>query len=83
MLFLLSSPVLFPLILHFLSLLPPTSARQDRSVPRDIHALSADHLRYLAEADPPEWEGTVEGHLGKLLIPRPGAPASYTQGSAS
>ncbi|KAI9632546.1 uncharacterized protein MKK02DRAFT_30333 [Dioszegia hungarica] len=71
MLFLLSSPVLFPLILHFLSLLPPTSARQDRSAPRDIHALSADHLRYLAEADPPEWEGTVEGHLGKLLIPRP------------
>lgn len=64
-----------PLILQFLISLPSTSARQSQLQQRDIQTLSTDHLTYLAKAGPPNWEGTTEGHLGKLLVPRAGESA--------
>jgi glutaminyl-peptide cyclotransferase len=69
--FLASAPLLVSFI-HFLALVPRTDARQAVSEPRAIQSLSADHLSVLAKADPPDWEGVVEGHLGKLLVPRAG-----------
>lgn len=37
---------------------------------RDFRALTDAQVERIAKLDPPEWESTTAGHLGKLLIPR-------------
>ena len=39
--------------------------------PREVYPLSDAAVKDLVALDPPEWSSVDEGHLAKLLIPRP------------